>query len=53
MERRLGEVFENEDQIELLQTILDTFEGCDLDVSEGNNQEGSVGKMDETFGRGL
>ena len=47
------EIFEDEDNIELLQTKLHAFQRCDLNFSQSNHQKWRIGQMDQTFGRGL
>ena len=53
MERRFRKVFENEDEIKLLECELDTFQGCNFDLVESDNEERWVDEVDETFGGGL
>lgn len=49
MERRFRKVFENEDEIELLQCKLDSFQGCNFDLVERDNKERRFNEVDETF----
>ena len=53
MQRRLREVLEDEDHIELLEGELDALQRRDLDLAEGDDEEGRVREMDETLRRGL
>lgn len=53
MERRFRKVFENEDEIKLFQCELDTFQRCDFDLVESDDEERRVDQVDETFGGGL
>jgi len=53
MQRRFGEILEDEDQIELLETILDTFQGSNLDFRKGDDEERSVSKVNKALRGGL
>lgn len=53
MEWRFRKVFENEDEIELLERELDTFQGCNFDLVESDNEERRFNEVHETFGGGL
>ena len=53
MERRLRKVFENEDEIKLFECELDTFQGCNFDLVESDNEERRFDEVDEAFGAGL
>ena len=53
MQRRFCKVFEDQDKIELLQSILHTFQRRNFDISEGDNKEGRVSEMDKALGGGL
>ena len=46
---RLCKVFECEDKIELFECKLNTFQGCNLDFVESDDEERRVDKVDETF----
>ena len=48
-----SEILEDEDQIEVLQTVLNTFEMSDFDFVEGDDEERRFGKEDESIGRRL
>ena len=45
----LRKVFEYEDKIQLFERKLSTFQGCDLDFVESDDEEKRVDKVDETF----
>jgi hypothetical protein len=47
MKRSFGKVFEHQDEIEVLQPVLHTFERGDLDVCERHYKEGRVGKVNK------
>lgn len=49
MKWRLREVLEDEDKIELLQAVLDTFQRCNFYVSQCHNQERGIREMYETL----
>ena len=53
MEWRLRKVLEYEDKIELFERKLNTFQGCDLDFVQSDDEERWVDKVDETFSGGL
>jgi len=53
VQRRSREVREHKDEIELLQSMLDSLEVADLDLVQGDDREGHVGKVNEAVGRGL
>jgi len=48
-----SEILEDEDQIEVLQTVLNTFEMSDFDFVERDDEEGRFGEEDESIGRWL
>jgi len=50
---RLCEVLEDKAEIELLQAVLDTLQGCNFDVGKGDYEEWRVSEMDQTFRRWL
>jgi hypothetical protein len=47
------EVLEDQDKIELLETVLHTFEGGDFNVGESDNEERRVREVDQTLCGGL
>ena len=49
----LREVFEDEDQIELLEAVLDTLEGGDFNLGKGDDEERGIGEVDKALSRGL
>lgn len=49
MQGRFRKVLEDEDQIELLQSELDTFQRGDLNLAQGGDKERRVGQMYETL----
>lgn len=49
MERRFGEVLEDEDHIELLETELHTLQRRDLDVRKCNDEEWGVREVDKAL----
>ena len=51
--RRAREVGEDEDHIEVFESILNSFEMSDFDVGEREDEEGGFGEVDEGFGRRL
>ena len=53
MKRRSCEILEDEDQIELLEAELHTFQRRNLDIRKCNYQEWRIGQMDQTVGRWL
>jgi len=44
------EVLEDENEIEILETVLNSFEMSDFDFVESNDEEGRFGKEDECVG---
>ena len=50
MQRALRKILEDEDHIELFEAKLHTFQRGDLDLGQGDDEEGGVGQMDETLG---
>ena len=53
MDRRAREVGEDEDHIEILESILNSFEMSNFDIGEGEHEEGGFGEVDEGVGRRL
>ena len=49
MEWRLRKVLEYEDKIELFERKSNTFQGCDLDFVESDDEERRFDQVDETF----
>ena len=49
MERSLGEIFENQNHIELLQTELNTLERRNLYVGESHDEERRIGQENQAF----
>lgn len=48
-----GEVFEDQHHIELLQSELNTFQGRDLDFTQGHYEEGRIREVHQAFSRWL
>lgn len=53
MDRRPGEVLEDEDHVKVLEAVLDTLEVGNLDFGESEDEEGRFGEEDEGIGGGL
>ena len=50
---RASEVLEDDDHVEVLEAELHALEVHDLDVGEGDDEEGRLGQLHEAVGRGL
>lgn len=53
MDRSLEVILECENHIKVLETKLDTLQMDDLDISKGDDKEGSLTQVDETVLCGL
>ena len=53
MKRRLGEIFEDEDHIELLQAELNTLQRGDLNLGQGDDQERRIREVYKALRCGL
>lgn len=53
MNRCTSEVLEDEDEIKVFETVLNTFEMSDLNLVEGDDEEGWFRQEDEGVGSRL
>lgn len=52
-DRRLGKVLEDEDEVKVLEAVLDALEVGDLDLCQGDDEEGRLDEVDQAVGRRL
>ena len=53
MQRWFGKVLEDKDEIELLQSELNTFQRRNFDFAQSGHKERRIGEMNETLRRWL
>lgn len=53
MQRWFCEVLEDEDEIKLFQSELNTLQRCDFDFAQSGHEEWRVGEMDDALCRWL